>query len=132
MPVILFLKILGGIAAVALGIFLGGGRYTQSQEEIEFRMGGGKPRRPKRHFMWLDMLRTDERGSDRRRTRGHFQTSMAGDRPVAKVVARDKTAAHDNTAAHRKAVASAENEGQDPRQDPPVQDHQGYPDEGAQ
>ena len=34
---ILFLQILGGLAAVALGFHLGRGRYTQSQQEIEAR-----------------------------------------------------------------------------------------------
>ena len=77
---ILFLKILGGFAAVALGIFLGTGRYTQTQEEIEARLGGGKPRRAKRHFMWLDFLKAKERGSDRRRDRQHFKTAVARDK----------------------------------------------------
>jgi hypothetical protein len=74
---ILFLQILGGIGALALGIYLGGGRYTQSQDEIEARMGLGKPRKAKRHFMWLDFLKAHERGSDRRRTRTHFKTAVA-------------------------------------------------------
>ena len=74
---ILFLQILGGIAALALGIYLGGGQYTQSQDEIEARMGLGKPRKAKRHFMWLDFLKAHERGSDRRRTRTHFKTAVA-------------------------------------------------------
>ncbi len=77
---ILFLQILGGLAAVALGIYLGGGRYTQTQEEIEARLGVGKPRRAKRHFMWLDFLKANERGSERRRDRGHFRTAVARDR----------------------------------------------------
>ncbi len=77
---ILFLKILGGLGAVALGIYLGGGRYTQTQMEIEVRMGGGKPRRAKRHFMWLDFHKAKERGSDRRRNRAHFQTAVARDK----------------------------------------------------
>ena len=80
MSVILFLKILGGVAAVALGIFLGGGRYTQSQAEIEARLGVGKPRRAKRHFMWLDYFKAHERPSDRRRTRQHFKTAVARDK----------------------------------------------------
>ena len=66
---ILFLQILGGIAAVALGFYLGNGRYTQTQAEIEARLGGGKPRRAKRHFMWLNYFRTVERASDRGRKR---------------------------------------------------------------
>ncbi len=77
---ILFLKILGGLAAVALGIFLGAGRYTQTQKEIEVRLGGGKPRRAKRHFMWLDYFKAHERGSDRRRSRAHFKTAVARDK----------------------------------------------------
>ena len=80
MPVILFLQILGGIAAVALGIFLGGGSYTQSQEEIEARMGSGKPRRSKRHFMWLNYFRADERASTRGRKRQRFQTAVGRDK----------------------------------------------------
>ncbi len=77
---ILFLKILGGLGAVALGIFLGAGRYTQTQKEIEVRLGGGIPRKPKRHFMWLDLLKAHERGSERRRTRAHFKTAVARDK----------------------------------------------------
>jgi hypothetical protein len=74
---ILFLEILGGIAALAAGIYFGGGTYTQTQEEIEARLGVGKPRKAKRHFMWLDFLKADTKGSDRRRTRNHFQTAVA-------------------------------------------------------
>ena len=77
---ILFLQILGGLAAVALGFYLGNGRYTQSQEEIEARLGSGKPRRAKRHFMWLDWIKAEQRGSDRRRTREHFKTAVARDK----------------------------------------------------
>ncbi len=81
---ILFLQILGGLAAVALGIFLGSSSFTQSQHEIEARLGVGKPRRRKSHFMWLDFIKAKERGSDRRRTREHFKTAVArtkDDRP---------------------------------------------------
>jgi hypothetical protein len=80
--VILFLKILGGIAALALGIFLGFGRYTQPQEEIEARMAGssGKPRRAKRHFMWLNYFRAQERASVRGRPRPRFKTVVARDK----------------------------------------------------
>ncbi len=76
---ILFLKILGGLGAVALGIFLGAGRYTQTPEEIEARFVSGKPRRAKRHFMWLDFLKAEKRGSERRRSREHFRTAVARD-----------------------------------------------------
>ncbi len=73
---ILFLKILGGLAAVGLGVFLGGSRYTQSQAEIEARMGLGKPRKAKRHFMWLDFVKAKDRASVRRRNRQHFKTAV--------------------------------------------------------
>jgi len=78
--VILFLQILGALAAVALGFHLGNGRYTQSQQEIEARLGGGKPRRAKRHFMWLNYFRADERASDRGRIRPRFKMVVARDR----------------------------------------------------
>lgn len=87
---ILFLQIIGGIAAVALGIYFGGGRYTQTLEEVDARLGVGKPRKAKRHFMWLDFLKADVRGSDRRRTRNHFQTAVA--RPKTELNAKDRDA----------------------------------------
>ncbi len=77
---ILFLQILGGLAAVAFGFYLGNGRYTQTQEEIEARMGSGKPRRSKRHFMWLNYLKADERASVRGRERQRFQMAVARDK----------------------------------------------------
>ncbi len=80
--IILFLKILGGDAALALGIFLGFGRYTQSQEEIEARLSGGvgKRRRAKRHFMWLNYFKAQERASVRGRPRPRFKTVVARDK----------------------------------------------------
>ncbi len=77
---ILFLQILGGLAAVAFGFYLGNGRYTQTREEIEARMGTGKPRQPKRHFMWLDYFRANERASVRGRKRQRFQMAVARDK----------------------------------------------------
>ena len=77
---ILFLQLVGALAAVALGFYLGNGRYTQSQQEIEARLGGGKPRRAKRHFMWLNYFRADERASDRGRIRPRFKMVVARDR----------------------------------------------------
>ena len=77
---ILFLQILGALAAVALGFYLGYAPYSQSQEEIEARMGTGKPRRAKRHFMCLNYFKTDERASTRGRTRQRFKTAVARDR----------------------------------------------------
>ena len=77
---VLFLKILGAVAAFALGIHLGAGRYTQSYDEVKARMGKGQPRKAKRHFMWLNYLKVGERGSERRRERRHFKTAVARDR----------------------------------------------------
>jgi hypothetical protein len=77
---IVFLQILGALAAVALGFYLGYSPYTQSQEEIEARLGTGKPRRSKRHFMWLNYFKTDERASTRGRQRPRFKTAVARDR----------------------------------------------------
>jgi len=77
---IVFLQILGALAAVALGFYLGYAPYSQSREEIEARMGTGKPRRAKRHFMWLNYFKTDERASTRGRTRQRFKTAVPRDR----------------------------------------------------
>jgi len=77
---ILFLQILGGLAAVAFGFYLGNGRYAQTQEEIEARMGSGKPRRSKRHFMWLNYFKADERASVRGRERQRFQMVVGRDK----------------------------------------------------
>ena len=78
---ILFLKILGGVAALALGIFLGIGRYSQSPEEVAARLGKGQPRKAKRHFMWLNYLKSNQRASQRRRGRERFKTAIARDEP---------------------------------------------------
>ncbi len=77
---ILFLQILGGLAAVAFGFYLGNGRYTQTQEEIEVRMGSGKPRRSKRHFMWLDYFKAHDRPSVRGRPRPRFKMAVGRDK----------------------------------------------------
>ena len=78
---VLFLKIVGGLAALVLGIYLGMGRYTQTNDEIAARLGSGKPRQAKRHFIWLNFLKTDERASDRRRGQreSRFKTAVARD-----------------------------------------------------
>ncbi len=72
--VLLLLKIIGGIIALALGLYLGlGGRYEPDFEEIEKSLGpGGRPRKVKRHFTLFGWLRqSDERPSrTRRRQRG--------------------------------------------------------------
>lgn len=74
----LILKILGALAALGLGIWLGlPGRYERSQEEVDrlLEHGGGERRWAKRHFTPLDMLRKERRGSDRRAgARGTFRT----------------------------------------------------------
>ena len=68
----LFLKILGGIAALGLGLYLGlAGRYRADPQEIDRALSGrGSTRRAKRHFTPLGWLRkTDERSSHLRRRR---------------------------------------------------------------
>jgi hypothetical protein len=65
--VIEFIYVLAGILAVIFGFYLGRGTYNQSVEEVEARMGKGKPRRAKRHFMWLNYMRPEDRASKRRR-----------------------------------------------------------------
>ena len=62
-----FIYVLTGILAVIFGFYLGRGTYNQSVEEVEARMGKGKPRRAKRHFMWLNYMRPEDRASKRRR-----------------------------------------------------------------
>ena len=73
--------ILGGIAALALGVYLGGGRYTQTPEDVAARLGKGVPRKAKRHFIWLNLLKVGPRGSDRRLGRRHFKTAVSRDAP---------------------------------------------------
>ncbi|MFC1791189.1 hypothetical protein ACFL0I_01825 [Gemmatimonadota bacterium] len=64
----LFLKILGGIVALGIGLYLGGsGQYRQKPEEVEKALDGeGKTWKVKRHYTWLGWLRKDERASQRR------------------------------------------------------------------
>ena len=62
-----FIYVLVGILAVIFGFYLGRGTYSQSIEEVEDRMGKGKPRRAKRHFLWLNYMRPEDRASKRRR-----------------------------------------------------------------
>lgn len=70
----LFLKILGGLLALGIGLYLGStGRYRPDPEEIDKALsGGGVSKRAKRHFTLLGWLRqTQERSSRiRRRSRG--------------------------------------------------------------
>ncbi len=69
-----FLKILGGILALAIGLYMGlSGSYRPDIEEIHRSLGpGGRTRKVRRHFTPLGWLRqTDERASRaRRRARG--------------------------------------------------------------
>lgn len=71
---VLFLKILGALAALALGIYLGwGGPYRPDPELIERALDGhGQRRKVRRHFTPLGWLRGRlERASrERRRSRG--------------------------------------------------------------
>lgn len=73
----LFLMILGGVASLALGIWLGLGRYDQSPSDLERRLGEkGQRRKAKRHFMYLDYLRPGSKGSERKKRsqRSRFRT----------------------------------------------------------
>lgn len=65
----LLLKILGGIIALAVGVYLGlPGDFRQTPEEIESSLGERRAsRKVKRVFTPLDWIRAKERGSDRRR-----------------------------------------------------------------
>lgn len=76
----LLLKILGGVLALGLGIFLGlSSGSGPTLEEVEERMGKNLPRaRATRHFTFFGLLqKKQERGSHRRRqrTRGPFDLS---------------------------------------------------------
>ena len=74
----LLLKILLGLAAVGVGIWLGlPGRYEQTQDEIEKAMdrGGAKRNQVKKVFTPLDWLRKDQRASVRRSQRRYFKTA---------------------------------------------------------
>ena len=70
----LFLKILGGILALGLGLYWGGaGQYRPDPAEIDEALTeGGVTKRAKRHFTPLGWLRQNQERSShlRRRTRG--------------------------------------------------------------
>ena len=66
---VFWLKILGGVAALAFGIYLGlAGEYRQRPEEIDAVMerGGRRPYQVRRRFTPLDLLKPKRRGSERR------------------------------------------------------------------
>lgn len=75
----LMLKILGAVAALLLGVWLGlPGRYDRDLDEIDRVMdaGGSKRKRTKRVWTPLNWFRKDPRASDLRRRgqRRHFGT----------------------------------------------------------
>lgn len=73
----LFFMILGGVAALALGIWLGLGRYDQSPSEIDRRLGEkGQRRKAKRHYMWVSYLLPGAKESERKKRgrSGRFHT----------------------------------------------------------
>ncbi len=82
---VLFLKILGGLAAVALGVWLGmPGRYTPDVERIEEVMarGGGRRHRVKRHFTPIAWIQRQVSSGSRRRSRtGRFHLEAPDDEP---------------------------------------------------
>ncbi len=96
----LFWQILGGLLALALGIYLGmpgrsdgagpllgrwrgrnarrvGEHSKRHLEELERALGNewGQSRRAKRHFTLFGWLRKDPRGSHQRRSRQYFRTA---------------------------------------------------------
>ena len=68
----LFLKILGGIAALVLGVYLGtAGRYESDPEELDRALGpGGRSRKVKRSFTPLGWLRGRVESPSRARRMG--------------------------------------------------------------
>ena len=105
----MILKILGGIAALALGVLLGlpgksGPRVARGRRWLAHHHGRGNDgssahdedeveqlerdlglmrslsRRTKRHFTPLDLLGNRRRGSERRRTRRYFRTAAPSSR----------------------------------------------------
>jgi ribosomal protein L20 len=78
----LFLKILGGILALALGVYWGlSGQYRQTPEEVDQALRrAGRSRRTKRHFTPLGWMRKDQRASHRRRQSYQpFRTTLPKD-----------------------------------------------------
>jgi hypothetical protein len=69
-----FLKILGGILALGIGLYMGGaGQYRPDPDEIDEALSeGGYSKRAKRHPTLFGWLRQNEERSShiRRRTRG--------------------------------------------------------------
>ena len=70
----LFLKILGGLLALGVGLYMGSpGRYRPDPDEIEKALSkDGSSRKAKRHFTPLGWLRKNQERSSRirRRSRG--------------------------------------------------------------
>ena len=72
----LFFMILGGVAALALGIWLGMGRY-EPPSDLDRRLGEkGYRRKAKRHYMWVSYLLPGTKESERKKRgrRGRFHT----------------------------------------------------------
>jgi hypothetical protein len=82
--VVLFLKVLGGVLAVLLGILLGRGENRQTSDEMDQLLGKGRPRKAKRHFMWLNYMKADKRASERRAKRRYFKTATSTKDPGSK------------------------------------------------
>ncbi len=72
---ITLLKILGLLAALALGVSLGLGRFRQDPREIERSLDErGRRKRVHRHFTPLDLLKARERSSREGQGRSRFRT----------------------------------------------------------
>lgn len=83
---ILTLKILGAVAALGLGIWLGlPGRYSQSVDEIEqtMAMGTGRRKKVKRHFTplaWFQRKVSSRPSEGHQRRGGGFNLERPDDR----------------------------------------------------
>ena len=89
----LLLKILGGVLALAVGLYVGwGGRYRPDFDEIDRALEqGGITRKAKRHFTplgWLRMGGPDRpsrvRRMNRGSTSGRFRMAAPGKTPESK------------------------------------------------
>jgi hypothetical protein len=82
----LFLKILGALAALGIGLLWGrAGRYRQDPKEIDQALlGSRRSRRAKRHFTFINWLYRSERASHRRRRPQKSRFDLIDPKPPTK------------------------------------------------